>query len=439
MLSRRNLLLATAASVPLGACGWLGQEEGPPLPGTRHAVLMTDSGPVPDSASSTVAVQLGSPSGVPEWPQADGNAAHAAPRAAGSGNLGETWRTSIGASSSSTSPILGPPVVAQGRLFAIDADGRITAVDAGSGDQVWSQRIGALGKRDRLAGGALTYDNGKIFVAFASGWVVGLDANSGQEIWRRSVQSPLRTSPTAVSGNVLVRTGDNQLYSLNPATGELRWRHAGAYEQAGILGGAPPAVAGNTVVVAYSSGEVFGLLVDDGRELWTDTVLRARGILALDTITDITAAPVIIDNTVYVAGGAGEMAAFLLDRGSRVWDADVTALQTPCISGNAIFLVNERGELVCLLRETGRVRWVQRIADAAALRKVPSDASWSGPILVGDSLIVTGSTGDVLSFSPYDGSFKQRYDNGTPYRLPPVVAAGTVYALDEKARVTALR
>jgi outer membrane protein assembly factor BamB len=439
MPSRRHLLLTTAAALPLGACGWLGQEEGPPLPGVRKSVLLTDTGPVADVAAAGVAVQLPPANALPEWPQAGGDPAHAPQRAAGTGSLSELWRASLGASASASYPLLGAPVVAQGRVFGVDSEGRVTALDASSGNEVWSRRIRRLGDSDRLTSGAAAYDNGLVFVTYSHGWVVALDANSGKEVWRRSLSSPLRAAPTAVAGNVLVRTADNQLYSLNPATGELRWRHAGAFEQAGLLGSAPAAVSGNAAIVAYSSGEVFALLLEDGRELWTETVLRGRSILALDTITAITAAPIIAGNVVYVAGGAGEMAAFMFDRGTRIWDNRITALQTPWLAGNVLFVITEAGELVCILRETGAVRWVQHIATQAGLDKLPSNTAWSGPILVGDSLILAGSSGDVLSFNPSDGTFKQRYALGTAIRQPPVVANGIVYVLDDDARVTALR
>ncbi|SNB64228.1 PQQ-like domain-containing protein [Arboricoccus pini] len=439
MPSRRRLLLATAAALPLGACGWLGQDEGPPLPGVRKSVLMTTPGPVADVAAAGVSIDLPAPNAQPEWPQAFANLAHVTGRAAGTGTLSEAWSTSIGASASSSYPLLGSLVAAQGRIFGVDSEGRVTALDGSSGKEIWSQHISRLGDSDRVAGGAAAYDNGLLFVTYGNGWVVALDANDGKEVWRRQLNSPLRSAPTAAPGNVLVRTADNQLYSLNPTTGELRWRHAGAFEQAGILGGSPAAVLGTTVIVAYSSGEVFALLLDDGRELWTETVLGGRSILALDTITDITAAPVIADGTVYIAGGAGEMAALMLDRGTRVWDNQISSLETPALAGNVLYVITEAGELVCLLRQSGAVRWVQHIATQAGLTKLPSNTSWTGPLLVGDSLIVAGSSGDVLSFSPNDGSFQQHYAGGTPIRQPPIVANGTVYVLDDKSRVTALR
>lgn len=439
MPSRRHLLLATAAALPLGACGWLGQDEGPPLPGVRKSVLMSTPGPVADVAAAGVSIDLPAPNAQPEWPQAFSNLAHAMGRAAGAGTLNEAWSTSIGASASASYPLLGSLVAAQGRIFGVDSEGRVTALDGASGNEVWSQRIKRLNDNDRVASGAAVYDNGLVFVTYANGWVVALDANEGKEIWRRQLDAPLRCAPSAAPGNLLVRTADNQLYSLNPTTGELRWRHAGAFEQAGILGGSPPAVLGTTVIVAYSSGEVFALLLDDGRELWTETVLRGRSILALDTITDITAAPIIADGTVYIAGGAGEMAALMFDRGTRVWDNQLTSLETPCLAGNVLYVVTEAGELVCVLRQNGAIRWVQHIATQAGLTKLPANTGWTGPVLVGNSLIVAGSSGDVLSFSPIDGSFQQRYAGETPIRQPPIVANGTVYVLDDKARVTALR
>ena len=52
---------------------------------------------------------------------------------------------------------------------------------------------------------------------------------------------------------------------LSTDDGRKLWSHNGIPETAGLLGGASPAVEGEIVVVAYSSGELFALRVENGR------------------------------------------------------------------------------------------------------------------------------------------------------------------------------
>src|SRR3546814_18359741 len=84
----------------------------------------------------------------------------------------------------------------------------------------------------------------------------------------------MRGAPVVSDGRVFVITLDNQMLVLNTETGERLWNHVGVQETAGLLGSASPAVARNTVVVPYSSGEVLALLTDDGRTVWRSAERR---------------------------------------------------------------------------------------------------------------------------------------------------------------------
>jgi outer membrane protein assembly factor BamB len=293
---------------------------------------------------------------------------------------------------------------------------------------------------DRLQGGAPAYADGRLYVATSFGTVFALDAGNGAELWRQSLRAPVRAAPTVIDGRVLVPTADSQTFALDGTTGEILWQHAGLFEQAGILGGASPAAAGNTVIAAYASGEVVALSLASGQPLWSETVLRPRRTLAIGAITDIVGDPVIDDGRVVVAGASGEMAAFDLDRGDRVWTADVTSTQTPWVAGEFIYVLTERNELVCMLRQGGHIRWVSPLAELVE----PDDPDsrrirWAGPLLVSDRLLLGSSESEVISVSPYTGEVLGRVALSGPVSLPPVVADGTVYFLTDEGELLAYR
>ena len=111
---------------------------------------------------------------------------------AGAASLTRVWRASIGTGGSEESPLLSPPVVAEGKVFAIDGDGAMTALGATDGSRLWRQR---LHKRtpDRLASGGIAHADGRLFATLASGDVVAVLASSGEELWRVALRTPLRT------------------------------------------------------------------------------------------------------------------------------------------------------------------------------------------------------------------------------------------------------
>jgi outer membrane protein assembly factor BamB len=185
---------------------------------------------------------------------------------------------------------------------------------------------------------------------------------------------------------------------------------------------------------------VYALRLDTGRPLWNDTVQRPRRTLALAEINDIDGSPVIDNGRVYVAGHAGQMAVLDLRRGIRAWDLDVASTETPWVAGDYVYVLTTRGEVVSLLRENGGVRWVSRLpryerADDPSSRPI----TWSGPVLVGDRLLLAGSSGELVSMSPYNGEILGRIRVNAPVLVPPVVADGTVYVLTERAELLAYR
>jgi outer membrane protein assembly factor BamB len=64
---------------------------------------------------------------------------------------------------------------------------------------------------------------------------------------------------------------------------------------------------------------------------------------------------------------------------------------------------------------------------------------WSGPVLVSDRLVVTGSHGEALSISPYNGEPLGRVTLPDKISISPVVAGETLYFLTDEAELIAYR
>jgi outer membrane protein assembly factor BamB len=440
-LTRRGAL--GAAAVLLAGCGegsWLGENAPPPLPGERKAVLLIEDQLSADPRLANLNVVLPPATANAAWPQAGGGPAHAIEHPQGAPSLQVAWRSDVGAGAGGGSRLLAGPVIAGGRVFAVDADGMVTAVDAASGDRAWQFYADDAEEVDRLAGGAAAYADGRVFAVTGNGMVYALDAAGGTEIWRRQIRAPIRAAPTVADGRILVPTADGQLFALDAQSGELIWQHAGLFEPTGLLGGASPAVADGVVIAAYASGEVVALTLESGQQLWNESVLRPRRTLAIGTIADIVGDPVIAGNRVFVAGMSGEMAAFELQRGIRTWTAEVTSTQTPWIAGNFIFLLTERGEVVCLVDQGGYIRWVTQLPTLVDPEEPEGRRiSWTGPALVSDRLLLVNSEGELVSLSPFTGEVLATVDIGDGVSVPPAVAGGTVYLLTDGAELVAIR
>jgi outer membrane protein assembly factor BamB len=193
------------------------------------------------------------------------------------------------------------------------------------------------------------------------------------------------------------------------------------------------------VIAAYTSGELLAFDVADGRSLWSESLAGGARGNAIATLTDIRGRPVIDRDFVVAIGNGGVMAAIDKERGGRVWDNGLGGTQMPWVAGDFIFVLTNDSEVVCLQRADGRIKWITALPQFEDAVEKEDRIYWSGPVLVSDRLLVTGSSGLAIALSPYDGSVIGKQDLPDSSHLPPVVANETIYILSDDARLIALK
>lgn len=422
------------------ACSGTSSTKKTPLSGERISVLAFEQELRPDPRISDVKVVLPPPYVNRNWSQGGGNSSNVHHHLAVGRDLEVAWRRSIGANASRTKRYVSAPVIAQGTLYAIDSNATVSAFDAIDGREVWKLRLSAEREKKASAfGGGIAVGSNFVFATTGYGFVVGININSGEEVWRQYLNIPLRGSPGYADGRLFVVTQDNQLFALDADTGNIIWDHVGIVENAGILGTATPAVSGSTIITAYSSGELYALLAENGRVAWSDTLSRTGRLTSLSTLSDIDGNPVVDRGQVFAISHAGRMAAIDLTSGARLWENNVGSVSTPWVAGDYIYVLTTENALVCLTRRDGRVRWVRPLQRFAKVSKKKGPITWQGPVLVSDRLLVASSHGYLLSISPYTGEVLggEKFSTGT--FVPPVVADQTVYLLSQNGDVIAYR
>ncbi len=444
MYAPHRLLAVVLAGAALSGCGltdeWLGYTEAPPLPGQRLSVLALESTIEPDPRIANLDVRLPKPYFNKSWPQAGGYPDHAMHHLAGRERLAPLWRSSIGEGSGDDGRILSTPVVANGRVFTIDSAAEISAFEVTSGERLWRLDVRLEdGEKDGFGGG-LALAHGRLFVSTGFGHVLALDPASGAELWRENIGIPMRAAPVVVGERLFAITYDNQLWALSAVDGEVQWSHSGISETAGFLGAAVPAVGSDIVIAPYSSGELLALRVENGRTIWTDSLGAQRpGTGSLAALNDINGSPVIDRGVAYAISHGGRLVAIDLRTGSRVWEQDIAGLNTPWIAGEFIFVMTVDGDVVCLTKRNGRVRWVQSLPRFEDSEERDEPVFWNGPLLLSDRLIVLGSNGDALAISPYSGRLLGKLELPHSVRVAPIAANGTVYILTDDGDLIALR
>ncbi|AWK87174.1 PQQ-like beta-propeller repeat protein [Azospirillum thermophilum] len=442
-LRRTALLSASLLALLLGGCetidGWLGKTPDPPLPGKRVSVLTRERKVEADPRIAANPVLLPAPVTNPAWAQPGGTPDHALGHLALSASPAEAWRGDVGRGSGSGRRLLSPPVVADGRVFAMDSEANVTALDAGSGRTVWRVETKPESERGAATGGGVAYAEGRVFAATGFAEVLALDPASGNVQWRKRIPGPVRGAPTVLNGRLFVLTIDNQLVALSTSDGTVQWSHQGILETAGLLASSSPAATNTLVVAPYSSGELYGLRPENGRVSWQESLAAVRRSGALNSLADIVGLPVMDRNMVYAISHSGRMVAVDERIGNRLWESDVGGVQTPWVAGDHLFVVTTDAEMVAVERQSGRVRWVAPLDRF----KDPEDRTgpivWAGPVLAGGRLWVAGSDGRLLGLSPADGSVQVTRQLPDAGYLSPVVANNTLYVLCDNGTLVAYR
>jgi len=434
-------LLALAGLVLLSACDtFLGKSEtDKPLPGKRVSVLAVDRGLTPDRSIADLEVTLPPPYVNESWPQAGGSATHAMYHLQLGDSPKRQWSADVGEGSGDDRQILAQPLVVDGVVYTMDARSKITAFDSETGHRLWRTEVELDDEEGGYFGGGLAYENGRLFVTTGFAMIYALDAQNGDIIWQQRVTAPMRAAPAVSGGRVFATTLDNRTFALAADNGRRLWDHTGVQEIAGLLGGASPAVAGSVVVVPYSSGELHALLVDNGRELWSDVLTPVNRFDPVSNLAQIKGMPVIDRGLVLAVSHAGRTVAIDLRRGVRAWELEAGGVQMPWSAGDFIYLLTTESQVVCVLRQSGRVRWVRPLPEYKDPEALADPISWFGPVLAGDRLIVASSTGDAISISPYTGELLSHFKLPGAPTVAPVVANNTIYILTEGADLVAIR
>lgn len=452
----RTATILLMASLALAGCNAFkkGARTRTPTIGERIPILSFETRAEAEPELKDLAIVLPAPEANAEWAQPGGSAAKTGGHLVLAEQPAPAWNVSIGKGSSGTARLNAAPVVGGGMVFTVDTGGQVSAFDAKTGSVAWRATVKLPKRGNRAAfGGGVAYGDGRVYVATGYGIALAYDAQTGKQLWERPLVQPLRGSPSVSGGRVFFLSQDNQLHALDGATGDVRWSVAGTVEPACILGTGAPAVSLDTVVAGFCSGELKALRGENGRTVWEDQLARTGRSTAMAALADIDGSPVIDRGRVFAVGHGGRMVALELATGQRVWERNFAGVWTPWAAGEFLYLVTVEGEVLCITRSEGKLRWVSRLGQFRKEKpakpgrngrpgtpaKNTGQIQWAGPVLASERLWIASSNRELVALDAYEGKRVASIKLKSPAYLPPVVAGGMMYLLTDDGSLTAYR
>lgn len=445
-----RFLAMTAALLAASGCDYmpddlpdwtgLGGEKVEKLSGERLTVVRNTTELQVSEAVRQAPFSLPPVSANAEWPQHTGMITAQSANLSLPADLTRRDSTSAGEGEGFRHALVVRPVVAEGRLFAMDAEGMISAHEAGNIDHVlWHASGTAQEDEDDTLGGGLAVESGVLYATSGRGLVVALDAATGNERWRKNVRMPLRSAPKVAAGKLFVTTLDNQLLALSTRDGEVLWTHRGISESAGIMNAVSPTVAGDVLIVPYSSGQIYALSAVDGTEIWSESLARGRHTEAVSSLSGIGGDPVVDDQVVFAVSSGGTLAVYALRTGQRVWERPVGSLNTPWVAGEWLFVMSNTNTLMCIKKFDGQLRWQTALPSYEDEEDKSGPLTWRGPLLADGRLLLVSSAGQLVEVAADSGQVLASREVPEDVLVTPVIAAGALYLIEKDATLHVLQ
>ncbi len=436
------LTFLTALPILLTACGassWFeGKEEAPPLEGERISILELQNQLQPDDeAEKAKAITLPDIWKNDFWPQAGGYPNHSMQNLALTSNQPKrAWTADIGTGTQGALPLTSQPVIADGRVYTLDTESRLSAFDVERGKSLWKISVRKKAEDDDVISGGVSFSGGVLYVTSGYDELLAVNPQDGSIYWRAPLNAPSRAAPTILDGRVFVSTLNNSIMAFSATDGSLLWDYTGISGNTTLLGAAAPAAIPELVIPAFSSGEVIALRSGNGSVAWSDSLANVLRLGGLSDLSDITGLPVVDKDLVIAVSYGGKMSALDTLTGRRVWSRDIGSSNTPWVAGSYIFVITTNNEIVALTRDKGTILWVSQLA-----RRNDSETpiTWAGPVMAGGRLMAFSDDGRAAEINPKDGSLIRDWRTGEEIRVDPAISGGALYLLSEDGTLSAYR
>lgn len=376
-----------------------------------------------------------------DWAQTAGSPANRVTHAALGSSLNLVWAANIGEGDSRKHRITADPVVAGGRVFTLDAKSIVSATST-TGATLWQADLRPARDQDGDAsGGGLVVADDTVYVSLGFGVLTALQASTGAVRWTQQLDASGSGTPAVLGDLVYVTAGDNTGWAVNRKDGTVQWQVGATGDTNNVLGAPAPALTDDFAIFAFGSGEVQAVFRRGGFNRWDASVLGKRKGRALSNVSDVTAAPVVSGELVYLGNQSGSIAALDVASGARVWTARDGAIGPVWPVGGSVFAVTDLNELVRLDAADGARVWGIELPNFVKRKPLQQSrvVAHHGPIVAGGRVVIASGDGQLRSFDPTNGALVASVAIPGGATSAPVVAGRTLYVVSKEGQLLAYR
>jgi glycosidase/outer membrane protein assembly factor BamB len=233
--------------------------------------------------------------------------------------------------------------------------------------------------------------DGALYFASMGGDVYALDPASGELKWKVNLVNAIFSTPAVVDGVVYIGTLGGTFYALDVADGKELWK-----TQAGPALVSSPAVAGDLVLIGSLDGNIYALDRATGKQVWK----YATG-------NEVISSPVVQDGVVIVGSTDNFVYALEAATGVKRWlyMAEGPVLASPTILGNVVYVGSNSIEnsVHAIDLASGDGQWKAQFYSILATFAAGKDAIYGGSM--GGGFGAVSSTGGEPLWARETGVF----------------------------------
>ncbi len=283
------------------------------------------------------------------------------------------WQASIGDGTDKKNLHLRPAVV-DDRVFVVSADGTLEARELTTGKRIWQQDIG-----QSIAAGVAA-DNNLAVVSSKDGLLMAFSSVDGSAGWTYQASTEILTPPTIVGGLVIARAIDGQITALNARSGQPVWKQYIGVADLSIRGNARGVYLDGAILYTNEKGRMTILSVTDGKPVASTSLVRGRGVTAIDQIADLLATPVVRNGILFVSAYRQKTLAINLRDGNLVWQSPYSTDKDLFADDKFVYLIDKNSLISALDMRTGKLVWTKNTLEGRRISPVTGNGAWIATI-----------------------------------------------------------
>ncbi len=247
----------------------------------------------------------------------------------------------------SAGPIWGRIFTYRDWVVITSRSGKIAALNAKDGKSLWEYST-RRGIGDVEAGA--TISNGKAYVGSNDKYLYALDLETGKPDWEFLSDGFIKMSPAVEQETIFFGTMGGSFYALAQQTGKKLWQ----YSSQDAHFKTSPIIWSNLVIAGNTRGELLAFHLLDGRLVWNHKLEPMNADFVLG------------DKSLFFGTSLGHLYCWDIEQNVLVWKTKLQGRSDSrvTLAANLVYGVTTNGYVFCLQRNSGKIQWQKKIANA---------------------------------------------------------------------------